>query len=109
VHGSHFGAQIGCERAPVHTLAADNLAQKLVKDSFGVCLRTEAETMYQTRGPGQAYSDAQGAPEVVEVEMSPDVRLVTEDPENFDLYEWALEFSKAVGFEVERVPLQTEE
>jgi hypothetical protein len=65
--------------------------------------------MYQTRGPKQAYSDALGAPELVEVEISPDVRMVTEDPENFDLYEWALEFSKAVGFEVERVPLQTEE
>jgi hypothetical protein len=81
----------------------------LVKDSFGVCLRKKAETMYQTKGPSQAYEDAQGGPGLVEVEMTPDVKLVTEDPENFDLYEWALEFSKAVGFEVERVPLQTEE
>ena len=65
--------------------------------------------MYQTRGPKKAYSDAIGAPELVEVEESPDLRLVHDDPENFDLYEWALEFSKAVGFEVERVPLTPEE
>ena len=62
--------------------------------------------MYQTGGPKKAYSDALGAPELVEVELSPDIRLVTEDPENFDHYEWALEFSKAAGFEVERVPAE---
>ncbi len=65
--------------------------------------------MYQRGGPKRAYSDAIGARELVAVDVSPDVRLVTEDPENFNLYEWALEFSKAVGFEVECIPLQTEE
>ena len=86
--------------------------------------------MYQTRGPKKAYSDTIGAPDLVEVEESPDLSLVHDDPENFDLYEWALEFSKAhsyrskfsgssyewalefskaVGFEVERIPLTPEE
>ncbi len=65
--------------------------------------------MYQTGGPKKACSDALGAPELLEVEESPELRLVHDDPENFDLYEWALEFSKAVGFEVERVPLTPEE
>ncbi|MCZ6830474.1 MAG: hypothetical protein O7F73_12980 [Gammaproteobacteria bacterium] len=81
----------------------------LAKGSFEAYSSPEAATMYQTGGPKRAYSDAIGAPEMVEVEIFPDVRLVTEDPENFDLYEWALEFSKAVGFEVERVPLKPEE
>jgi hypothetical protein len=64
--------------------------------------------MYQTGGPKQAYADSFGGLELVDIEIAPDVRTMTEDPENFDLYEWALEFSKAVGFEIEHAPITVE-
>jgi hypothetical protein len=61
--------------------------------------------MYQTGSSNQAYSDAVGDVELVDIELAPDARLAAEDPENFDLFEWAIEFSKAVGFEMEHGPV----
>ena len=65
--------------------------------------------MYKGAEAMRAYEDDIGAPEDIEVLIPAEVKMVSEDPENFDLYEWALEFSKAVGFEVERVPIKIEE
>lgn len=62
--------------------------------------------MYQPGGSNQVYSDTLRDVELVDVELvdveiAQDPRLRTTDPEDFDLYEWAIEFSKAVGFETE--------
>jgi hypothetical protein len=65
--------------------------------------------MYQTSGPKQAYADSFGGLELVDIEIASDVRTTTQGAENFDLYEWALEFSKAVGFEIERAPIAVED
>ena len=59
--------------------------------------------MYQSSGPRDAWPES-GGPELVDVEIATELRIVNNEPEEFDLYEWALEFSKAAGFEVERVP-----
>ena len=40
---------------------------------------------------------------LVEIDPQSDMQLMMEAPDEFDLYEWALEFSAAAGFEVERV------
>ena len=61
--------------------------------------------MYQTGSSKQAYSDAVRDVELVDIELAPDVRMAAQDPGNFDLYEWAVEFSKAVGFEMEHGPV----
>lgn len=61
--------------------------------------------MYQPGGSNQVYSDSLRDVELVDVEIAQDPRLRTADPENFDLYEWAIEFSKAVGFETEHVAI----
>jgi hypothetical protein len=34
---------------------------------------------------------------------APEMRLIMDSSDQFDLYEWALDFSEAAGFEVERV------
>lgn len=35
--------------------------------------------------------------------VAADVKVVTSDPENSDLYEWSLEYSEATGREADRV------
>ncbi|MCX2983166.1 hypothetical protein EYC98_20080 [Halieaceae bacterium IMCC14734] len=35
--------------------------------------------------------------------VAADVKVVTKDPENSDLYEWSLEYSEATGREADRV------
>lgn len=58
--------------------------------------------MYQTGGSKQAYADVFGDLELVDVEIAEDVPPTTEDPETFEPYDWALEFSRAVGFEIKQ-------
>jgi hypothetical protein len=65
--------------------------------------------MYQTCGPKQAYADVFGGLELVDIEIAQDVPPATEDPENFDLHDWALEFSRAVGFDVKQGPVAVED
>ena len=64
------------------------------------------DSMYDKDGQEKVMSTAlnvDSTGSAAEGDASPDIRLVTESTDQFDLYEWALEFSAAAGFEVERV------
>ena len=59
--------------------------------------------MCLSNGHKKAISDAMDVPElcIAAAGSEMQLRLELEAPEPFDLYQWALEFSRAAGFEVE--------
>jgi hypothetical protein len=59
--------------------------------------------MCESCGQEMVMETAYEGSRLVEIDPRKDLHLVVESPEEFDLYEWALEFSAAAGFEVERV------
>ena len=59
--------------------------------------------MCETCGQDMVMEAALEVNRVVDIDPQPDIHLVMDGPDEFDLYEWALEFSSAAGFEVERI------
>ena len=57
----------------------------------------------ETEGQKLAMEIALGEEVSMELLNSPGAGFAKESPESFDLYEWALEFSRAAGFEFDRV------
>lgn len=59
--------------------------------------------MCETCGQDMVMETTLEVNRLAETDPQSDRHLVVESPDEFDLYEWALEFSAAAGFEVERV------
>lgn len=59
--------------------------------------------MCKTESQKLAKDNAVSVEEKMELDKFIDDRVEMDSSEQFDLYEWALEFSMAVGFEFEKV------
>ena len=59
--------------------------------------------MYETNSQKLAKGSALGREVPMELDKFVENSPVVEPSEPFDLYEWALDFSRAAGFECERV------
>ena len=62
-----------------------------------------AVVMFETESQKLAKDNALSVEDTMELDKFIDDRLDMDSSEQFDLYEWALEFSTAVGFEFEKV------
>ncbi len=63
--------------------------------------------MCETEDPGRVLDNVDGEEAPMELDTTANVRLMQEASEPFDLYEWALEFSRAAGFEFDPVDPKT--
>lgn len=59
--------------------------------------------MCETEDQKLAKDVTPGGEVAMELENSPGASAAKESPESFDLYQWALDFSRAAGFEFDPV------